>query len=93
MVVTVTTSTVSTVSSVTSVTSVTTVSLALSLALGLILSLTLFFLLIQKEVLTASTGMRAQAMSRVLNVAIAPLLLSFVFIAGYTVYTVIGVLR
>jgi hypothetical protein len=85
--------TTSTVTTVTSVTSVTTVALALSLALGLILSLTLLFLLIQKEILTASPGSRAQAMSRVLNVAIAPLLLSFFFIASYTIYTVIQVVR
>ena len=63
----------------TTVTTVTSVALAASLALLAMVALLIF--LIQKEILSAGTSERAQALSRVLNVAIVPLLLSFVFIA------------
>jgi len=63
----------------TTVTTVTTVTLAASLALLVVVALLLF--LIQKEILSAATSPRAQALSRVLNIAILPLLLSFAFIA------------
>ena len=57
---------------------VTSASLAASLALLAIIALLL--LLIQKEVLTAADGLRGQTLARILNVAIVPLLLSFLFI-------------
>jgi hypothetical protein len=41
----------------------------------------LLIFLIQKEILTAATGSRARALARVLNLAIVPLLMSFIFIA------------
>jgi len=70
MISTVTTTTVSTVTSV-----------ALAASLGLIAIVVLLGLLIQKEVLTASTHPRAQALSRVLNTALVPLLIGFAFTA------------
>ena len=79
MISTVTTTTVSTVTSV-----------ALAASLGLIAIVVLLALLIQKEVLTASTSPRARALSRVLNTAIVPLLMGFGFIA---VVKVLEVLR
>lgn len=94
MIATVTTSTVSTVTSATSAVSsatTTTAAIALnaSLALGLVLIVTLLVFLIQKEILAASTGPRVQAMSRVLDVAIAPLLLSFCLIAAFSIFQVL----
>jgi hypothetical protein len=65
------------------------IALNLSLALGLVLILTLLVFLIQKEILTASTGPRSQAMSRGLNVAIAPLFMSFCFIAAFSIFQVL----
>ena len=69
---------ISTVTTAT-VTTITSVALAASLTLLAIVALLIF--LIQKEILSASTSERAQALSRVLNVAIIPLLVSFGFIA------------
>ena len=69
MISTVTTSTVTTGATAT---------FAASLALVAIISLLIF--LIQKEVLSASSNDGAKAMSRVLNIAIVPLILSFLFI-------------
>lgn len=62
----------------TTVTTVTTVALAISVSLVAVV--TLLLLLIQKEVLTVSESPRGQALSRVLNIAIAPLLLTFLLI-------------
>jgi hypothetical protein len=70
MISTVTTSTVSTV---------TTVALAASLALLTVVAL--LILLIQKEIVTASDNSGLRAYGRVLNVAVVPLLLGFLFIA------------
>ena len=70
------------------VTLVTAVTLAASLSLLAVLALLLF--LIQKEILSASTSERAQALSRVLDIAIVPLLLSFVFIAAVKVSQVLN---
>ena len=60
------------------VTTVTTVALSASLALLVVIGLLVF--LIQKEILSASSSGRAKILSRVFNVAVVPLLLSFVFI-------------
>lgn len=70
------------------VTTVTTVALSASLALLAVVALLIF--LIQKEIVSASTSERTQALSRVLNVAILPLLLSFVFIAFVKVAEVLN---
>jgi len=77
MVSTVTTSTVTTVTSVTS--TVTTVTFAAGLALATIL--TLFALLVQKEVAMSSETPRLQALGHALDVAIVPLLMAFGLIA------------
>ena len=79
MISTVTTSTVTTVSTV-----------ALSASLGLIAILALLIFLIQKEILSASTSRHAQTLSKVLNIAIYPLLASFAFIAFVKVTEVLG---
>jgi hypothetical protein len=70
MISTVTTSTVSTV---------TTMAFAGALALLAILALLIF--LIQKEIASASDDSRLQTFSKVLNIAIVPLLFGFIFIA------------
>ena len=70
MISTVTTSTVSTVTTV-----------ALAASLGLLAVVALLILLIQKEIASESGGSRLQAYAKILNVAVVPLLLAFVFIA------------
>ncbi|HSM55868.1 MAG TPA: hypothetical protein VK879_06910 [Candidatus Sulfomarinibacteraceae bacterium] len=72
----------------TTVTTVTTVTLGASLALLAILALLVF--LIQKEILSEAEGQRAQALSRALNLAIVPLLVSFAFIAVVKVAEVLN---
>lgn len=62
----------------TTVTTVTTTALAASLSLVAVIAL--LVLLIQKEVLSGAETKRAQTLSRVLNVVVIPLLLSFGFI-------------
>lgn len=68
------------ISTVTTTTVTTVTNLALAASLSLLAILALLIFLIQKEILSASTGARAQALSRVLAVAVIPLLLSFGFI-------------
>jgi uncharacterized membrane protein len=63
----------------TTVTTVTTGSLAASL--GLVAVLTLVVLLVQKELVTANAGPRANTFGQALNVAILPLLMAFALIA------------
>lgn len=63
----------------TTVTTIASVALGASLALFTILALLVF--LVQKEILSVSSSSRSQALARALNLAIYPLLLSFVFIA------------
>ncbi len=70
------------------VTTVTTVALSASLALLAVIALLIF--LIQKEILSASSSERAKIFSRVLNVAVIPLLLSFAFIAVMKVTQVLN---
>lgn len=72
----------------TTVTTITAVTLASSLALLAIIAL--LALLIQKEILSAASGQRARALSRALDVAILPLLLSFIFIAIVRVMAVLN---
>lgn len=70
MISTVTTSTVSTVSTV-----------VFAGSLGLIAILVLFSLLVQKEIITAREDQLASRIDRVLNIALLPLLISFLAIA------------
>ena len=80
MISTITSSTVTTVTtSVTSVTSVTTVTFAASLALATIL--TLFALLVQKEVAMSTDVPRLKALGRALDIALVPMLMAFGMIA------------
>ena len=79
MVSTVTVSTVSTVATA-----------AITGSLALVAILTLLFLLIQKELTTASGGRLARAFARALNIGIVPLLIGFTMIV---VVRVIEVLR
>ncbi|WP_129672173.1 hypothetical protein [Candidatus Chloroploca sp. Khr17] len=69
MITTVTTTTVTTVTTITSV--------AVA-SLTLIVILTLLVLLIQKEIIGGFTGIRAQRLSKALNVAIMPLSVVFI---------------
>lgn len=55
----------------------TVVNFELANTLGLIVIFVLLVLLIQKEILAASTGVRAKAFSQGLTIALAPLLLGF----------------
>ncbi len=66
MVSTVTTTTVSTITTV-----------AMVGSLGLLAVVTLLVLLIQKELIAVSEGPRSKMLVRALNIAIAPLLMSF----------------
>jgi hypothetical protein len=72
----------------TTVTTVTTVALAATLSLLAVVALLIF--LVQKEILSVASDERAQALNRVLNIAIIPLLLSFVFIAAVKVVQVLN---
>jgi hypothetical protein len=65
----------------TTVTTVTTATVALAAGLSLLSILTLLAVLIPKEIASASDHPRLQALGRVLNVAIVPLLMGFVVIA------------
>jgi len=79
MISTVTTSTVSTV---------TTIALASSLALLAVVAL--LILLIQKEISSEAEGSSAKAFAQILNIAIVPLFLAFIFIAAVKVMQVLN---
>lgn len=79
MISTVTTSTVSTVSTA-----------ALAGAFSLIAILVLFAVLLQKEMATVSESTRAARLSRALNIALVPLLLSFGAIVLAKVAEILG---
>ncbi len=72
------------------VTTVTTATLAMGAGLSLFAILTLLSVLIPKEIVSASDQPGLQALSRALNFAVIPLMLSFIFIA---VIKVLEVLR
>jgi hypothetical protein len=55
--------------------------------LGMIVAATLFLLLVKKEVLTTSTHPWASTLRRILNVAIVPLLLTFLAIVAINLMT------
>ncbi|MEZ4710456.1 MAG: hypothetical protein R3A44_24855 [Caldilineaceae bacterium] len=69
-------------------TTVTTVYTATSI--GIILTLTLLALLVQKELASAGDKPVLKAFSRVLNVAIVPLLMGFAFIVAMKVFNILG---
>lgn len=73
------------ISTVTTTTVTTVTSIALVASLALLALVVLLVLMIQKEIVSVSDDARLQAWSRVLNVAIVPLMLSFFFIAVVTV--------
>lgn len=77
------------ISTVTAATVTTLSSVTLAAALSLLSVVALLIFLIQKEILSASTSARGRTLSRVLNIAILPLLLSFVFIAAVKVAEVL----
>jgi hypothetical protein len=74
----------------TTVTAVTTATVAIVSGLSLLALVTLLGLLVSKEVVSASDQPRLRTLSKVLNVAIVPLLLGFLFIA---VVNILEVLR
>ena len=88
MISTVTTTTVSTIVSSTSTTS-TVVSLSFAASLALVSIVTLFVLLIQKELVTASEAPRLKALGRTLDVAVVPLLMAFAMIAVHSIWQVL----
>ena len=73
----------------TTVTTITSSTTGLAASLMLLAVLALLFFLIQKEILSAAKSSRALAMGRVLNIAIVPLVLSFVFIVVVKVASVL----
>jgi len=78
------------ISTVTSTTVAAVSSVALAASLALLAVVTLLVLLMQKEILTAATSELARTFSRVLNVAVIPLLLCFALIAVVKVAEVLN---
>jgi len=74
----------------TTVTAITSSTAGLAASLLLLAVLALLFFLIQKEILSNATNPRALAMSKVLNIAIVPLVMSFIFIVVVKVASVIN---
>lgn len=77
------------VSTVTTTTVTTVTSIALVADLSLLVIVTLLGLLISKEVVSVSDSPRMRVFSRALNVAVVPLLMSFVLIAAVRVFEVL----
>jgi hypothetical protein len=69
------------ISTVTTTTVTTVSSIALAASLTLVAVLLLLILLIQKEIVSSIDEAWARRLSRVLNIALAPTLLAFAFIA------------
>lgn len=78
------------ISTVTATTISTVTTVALAASFGLIIVITLLSLLIQKELVTTADSARTQALNRVLNVAIVPLLMAFLMLAVVRIVTVFG---
>jgi hypothetical protein len=74
----------------TTITTIMTSTTGLAASLMLLAVLALLFFLIQKEILSAATSARARAMGKVLNIAIVPLVLSFIFIVVVKVASVLN---
>ena len=79
---------ISTVTTAT-ITTITTSTTGLAASLLLLAVLALLFFLIQKEILSAASSSQALAMGKVLNIAIVPLVLSFIFIVVVKVASVL----
>jgi hypothetical protein len=77
------------ISTVTTTTVTTVAAFATGGALAVVGVLLLLTLLVQKELSSASESRFALALNRVLNVAIVPLLLAFVFIVGVKIFQVL----
>lgn len=73
------------ISTVTTTTVTTVTSIALTASLALLAIVVLMVLLIQKEIISVSDNKKLDHWGRIANVAIVPLLLSFVFIATVTI--------
>jgi hypothetical protein len=73
----------------TTVSTVTTATVAVLAGLALLAILTLLGLLVTKEIVSSSDHPRLQQLSRVLNVAIIPLLMGFLVIAVVKVLEVL----
>jgi hypothetical protein len=78
------------VSTVTTTTIMTVNTAALAATLTLLLLFALLMCLVQKDIVSTATSPRARALSRVLNVAILPLLFSFLFIAAVKIAGVLN---
>jgi hypothetical protein len=76
------------ISTVTTTTVTTVAAFATGGALAVVGILTLLTMLVQKELSSASESRFATSLHRVLNVAIVPLLLAFVFIVGVQVFEI-----
>lgn len=74
---------------ISTVTTSTVVTVAAFASLGLIAVVVLLSLLIQKELVTSASSRRAQALNRVLNVAIVPLFMAFALIVAVKVAEVL----
>ena len=75
---------------ISTVTTTTVTATYMATSLGVILTVTLLALLIQKELSSASETPRFKALGAVLNVAIVPLLLGFAFIVAVKVFGILG---
>jgi len=72
--------TTTTVSTVTTTTTTTVAAMSFIASLALVSVLTLFVLLLQKELATASDSPRLKTLGRTLDVAVVPLLMAFAMI-------------
>jgi hypothetical protein len=87
---TVATATTATTTSATSATAASAVAASGLAALGVVVVLLLIGLLVTKELSAASDHPRAQRLSRLVNVAIAPLAMAFVVIIGSRVWAILA---
>jgi hypothetical protein len=77
------------ISTVTTTTVTTVAAFATGGALAVVGVLMLLTMLVQKELSSASESRFAMTLNRVLNIAIVPLLLAFVFIVGVKIFEVL----
>jgi hypothetical protein len=77
------------ISTVTTTTVTTVAAFAAGGGLAVVGILMILTLLVQKQLVSTSEGRFATALSRVLNVAIVPMLLAFVFIAAVRVFEIL----
>jgi hypothetical protein len=77
------------ISTVTTTTVTTVAAFATGGGLAVVGILMILTLLVQKQLVSTSEGRFAHALSRVLNVAIVPMLLAFLFIAAVRVFEIL----